>query len=43
MRFIAFGSKWHADEVFADKIPELFASCSNQRHSKLCSDMKRIR
>ena len=21
MRFIAFGSKWHADEVFADKIP----------------------
>ena len=21
MRFIAFGSKWHADEVFEDKIP----------------------
>jgi DNA-binding HxlR family transcriptional regulator len=29
MRFIAFGSKWHADEVFEDKIPRTLTELFN--------------
>lgn len=29
MRYIAFGSKWHADEVFEDKIPRTLTELFN--------------